>query len=423
VGVLGENNYSSFKINSRIEKVQVACSDLKVGMFVVELDRPWVDTPFLFQGFLISSKEEIDQLGSHCLFVYVDRNQSFVVPRFTHSISSPRNAKLPQPVEPFSKTMEEEFDVATERFDFAMSIANGLFAEFEATGEIDWGRVGKAVKGCVESICANANAMLWLSQIKDKDNYTAEHSLRVAMLSIALGRELGLKKSKLEELGIAAMLHDVGKIRIPKSILNKEGRLGSAEYAVIKAHTMEGRKMLREANNVPESVIDVAFSHHERIDGQGYPQGLRGDAISEFARIVSITDAFDAISSDRCYSGSRTTTEALRILYDCRDTQFDAIMVETLIRLMGIYPAGHIVELSSGEVGIVLSCLPNNRLKPKVLVVRNSDKQLCREKVLDLSQPLEDKNGEPIRVKDLYQDGAFGISLKEYKDNGLSACA
>jgi putative nucleotidyltransferase with HDIG domain len=392
-------------------------------MYVVELDRPWVDTPFLFQGFLISSEDEIDQLAEHCQFVYVDHDQSEVVIRNQRLTSVPNNTKQHQAFKPYPKTMEEEFEHATERYDFAMSVANDLFSEFESSGEIDWARVGKAVRGCVESICANANAMLWLSQIKDKDNYTAEHSLRVSMLSIALGRELGLSKLELEELGIAAMLHDVGKIRIPESILNKEGALSSAEYAVIKAHTLEGRKMLREANNVPPSVIEVALLHHERIDGKGYPQGLSGEDIPSFARIVGITDAFDAISSDRCYSKSRTTLEALRILYDCRGSQFDTVMVETLIRLMGIYPSGHIVELSSGEVGVVLSCQADNRLKPKVLVVRNSDKQLCPEKVLDLSKPLKDSIGKTIRVKELYQDGAFGISLREYKDNGLKVCA
>jgi putative nucleotidyltransferase with HDIG domain len=412
--VIGEHNYNHYSVNKKLVKEQVSTSQLRVGMYVVELDRPWVDTPFLFQGFLISSEEEIDQLIEYCEYVYIDVAQTQVTYREKRKqrteVKNRRIYKVP---------VEKELAVAVSHYDYAKTTVDHALSALRLSQDINTTEVKTAVRSCVKSVIKNPNAMLWLTQIKDKDDYTAEHSLRVSIMAIALGRELELLEKELEDLGVAAMLHDVGKINIPIDILNKEGSLNNDEYQLIKTHAVHGRKLLMSKSDVPPVAVDVAYSHHEHLNGKGYPRGITAEKIPYFAKIVSVVDAFDAITSDRVYSDARSTLEGLRILYDCRGQQFDEDIVRTFIRLVGIYPPGHIVELTTGEVGIILSCQRNNKLKPKLIIVRNVEKKSCSERIVDLSTAQKDKSGKPIRVKEIYTDGAFGVKLQEYKDKGL----
>ena len=412
--VLGEHNYNTYKVNKKLVREKVSVYDLKLGMYVVELDRPWLETPFLFQGFIISSEEEIDQLAEYCEFVYIDVSQTEVKyqdqGKSRSQVKSRRIYKVPT---------EKALPEAIGHYDHAKRTVDNVLTSLRLSHDIDTQEVKTAVKSCVKSVLKNPNAMMWLTQIKNKDDYTAEHSLRVSVMSVALGRELDLLEQELEDLGVAGMLHDVGKVKIPDEILNKEGSLSPEEYEVIKTHTSAGRSLLMSKSDVPPATVDVAYCHHEQLNGKGYPRGVTAEKIPYFARIVSIVDAFDAITSDRVYSEGRSVLEALRILYDCRGQQFDEEIVRAFIRLIGIYPPGHIAELSNGEVGIILSCPPRNKLRPKLIIVRNPDKKLCSERILDLSREQKDSEGQMIRVKEIFTDGAFGIQLQEYKDKGL----
>lgn len=412
--MIGENNYHQQPVEKKLLRERVSTDELLIGMYVVELDRPWIETPFLFQGFLISSAEEISQLREHCEYVFIDVTQTTV----TFNTKNKPATKV-QTKRVYKVPIEKELSVAATHYDFAKSAIDNSLRALRLSKEINTEQIKLAVQNCVESVINNPNALVWLTQIKDKDDYTAEHCLRVSILSVALGQELELMEKELIDLGMAGMLHDVGKIKIPIEVLNKEGSLSREEYELIKTHADHGRQLLMSNSSVPPVTIDVAYSHHEHINGKGYPRGLSADKIPYFAKIVGVVDAFDAITSDRVYSTARSTLEALRILYDCRGTQFDEEVVRAFIRLMGIYPPGHIVELTSGEVGIILSCHRNNKLRPKVIIVRNAQKKLCTERVVDLSLEQKDQNGKPLRVKEIYTDGKFGIHLKEYKEKGL----
>lgn len=413
--MIGEHNYNTYKVDKQIVREKVPVHDLQMGMYVVELDRPWVDTPFLFQGFLISSEEEIDQLCEYCEFVFVDMTQTKI--KFREKRRQDRTGSKDR--RGYKTAVEKELPKALENYKQAQLTVDNTLRALRFSHEIDTVEIKTAVRGCVKSVLRNPNAMMWLTQIKDQDNYTAEHSLRVSIMAVALGQELDLLEQELEDLGMAAMLHDVGKVKIPLEILNKEGSLNKVEYEIMKSHAEEGRKMLMSKKNVPNIAVDVAYNHHEQLDGSGYPRGISADKIPYFAKIVAVVDVFDAITSDRVYCTGRSTLEALRILYDHRGKQFDEDIVRTFIRLVGIYPPGHIVELSNGEAGIILSCLRTNKLRPKVLIVRNADKKLCREKIIDLSKDHKDENGKPILVREIYKDGQFGIELNEYKAKGL----
>jgi HD-GYP domain-containing protein (c-di-GMP phosphodiesterase class II) len=412
--MIGEHNYNHVNINKKLVREKLSVDELCIGMYVVELDRPWSETPFLFQGFLISSSEEIKQLQEYCRFVFIDVTQTTV------AYTKKQNQKGGSTTRRIYKVpIEQELAVAATHYDFAKKSVDNALNNLRFSQEINTGEIRTAVRNCVTSVINNPNAMMWFTQIKNKDDYTAEHSMRVGVVSIALGQELGLMERELEELGMAGMLHDVGKINIPIEVLNKEGSLNKEEYEIIKTHATLGRQLLMSKSDAPPITVDVAYNHHEQMNGKGYPRGIKADKIPYFAKIVGVVDAFDAITSDRVYSDARSTLEALRILYDCRGEQFDEEIVRAFIRLIGIYPPGHIVELTNGEAGIILSCQQNNKLRPKVIIVRDAEKKLCRERVVDLSTDQKDKDGKPLRVKEVFSDGKFGIHLKEYKAKGL----
>lgn len=411
---LGEHNYNTYEVNKSLVREKVRVCDLLLGMYVVELDRPWLETPFLYQGFIISSEEEIDQLTEYCDHVFIDVAQTEIKykdkGRERQHVKTRRINKV---------SMEKALPAAIADYDHAKRTVDNVLSSLRLSHDINTNEVKTAVKSCVKSVLKNPNALMWLAQIKNKDDYTAEHSLRVSVMSVALGRELDLLEQELEDLGVAGMLHDVGKVRIPDEILNKEGSLTRDEYDVIKTHATAGRSLLMSKSDVPPVTVDVAYCHHEHINGKGYPRGISGEKIPYFAKIVSVVDAFDAITSDRVYSNGRSVLEALRILYDCRGQQFDEEIVRAFIRLVGIYPPGHIAELTSGEVGIILSCPPRNKLKPKLIIVRDKNKKTCAERIIDLSTRQKDETGNAIRVKEIFTDGAFGVQLQEYKDKGL----
>jgi len=412
--MFGEYSHENYKINKKLVKERISVHSLRVGMYVVELDRPWIETPFLYQGFLIHHEDEIDQLCEYCDFVVIDVTQTEIKHKEKpKGVAQVHNKRI------YKVSTERELPIAITYYDKAKKSVDNVLAGLRLSKDINTQEVKVVVRGCVKSILKNPNAMLWLSQIKNKDDYTAEHSLRVSILAVALGRELDLLEKELEDLGMAAMLHDVGKVTIPIDVLNKDGALSKEEYELIKTHATEGRRLLMSKADVPPVTVDVAYCHHEHVDGNGYPRGIKAEKIPYFAKIVSVVDAFDAITSDRVYSNARSTLEAMRALYDCMGHHFDADIVRAFIRLIGIYPPGHIVELTNGEAGIILSCSPNNKLRPKVIVVRNKAKKLCAERIVDLCKDFKDDAGKPLRVKEVFTDGEFGIHLQEYKDKGL----
>ena len=391
---------------SQIQRLNVA--DLRIGMSVVELDRPWLESPFTVHGFKIKTKQELQQLQNLCRYVYVVSKKS--------KPADPTGEQLRRHKYRNTMTFEHALPQAKSAHRQAKSIIKGFFKTMRNGHSFDAAVAKRAVKQCVSSVIANQEAMVWLGLLKDVDEYTAEHSLNVAVYSITLGRAEGLSPADLETLGLCGLLHDMGKAKVPLDVLNKEGALSETEFDLLKKHTTYGYEMLMSKQDVPEIAADVAHTHHERLNGRGYPQKLHGNKISYFSRIVAIADAYDAITSTRVYSPAKTALEGLRILLGAQGSHFDAELVNKFINVMGIYPAGSVAELSTGEVGLIIPTPQANNDKPRVLIVRNTDKETCPKKVLDLSQNPKDLHGEVITVKHLLSNGAFGIDLAHYHD-------
>jgi len=252
------------------------------------------------------------------------------------------------------------------------------------------------------------------------DEYTSQHSLNVCILSILLGKHLKLSADKLNKLGLCGLLHDMGKSKIPLEILNKEGKLIGKEMEIMKSHATLGKNILLNTPDIEQEVIDAAYSHHERLNGTGYPRGLESDEISAFTKIVSIVDTYDAITSDRVYQKGKLHLQAIEILVDGRNTEFDSNLVIRFIECIGVYPVGSPVEMTNGEVVMVIESNPSNRIKPKVLLLLDEHKKPQKEKLIDLSLPSAiDKNGKPYKLSKVLKQDAYNLNLRKYHEKGF----
>lgn len=419
-----------------IIETEIPVSQLEIGMHVVRLDRPWEDTDFLLQGFILQTEEDVLAVQQQCQTVVVEGRVDVVPESFEQSPAGKRkptdNPGSPASSQPSSSipkrkvTYINKVDTARE-----MTAARMSYAEAKATAKnimsslrlgrtLEMNKIHQVVDDCVDSVLRNDNALLLLTKIKNKDEYTAEHCINVSILSAAFAKHLGLLEGEIRNVALCGLLHDVGKMRIDDEILNKPGALTPEEFAVMKNHTTFGRDVLAAMPRLAHSAVDVAFSHHERMDGKGYPRGLAGYQIPFFAKIVGLVDTYDAITSSRVYDKGRASMEALQIIHRNKGTQFDAELAVEFIRMIGVYPPGSVVELTSGEVGIVVATHATSKLRPRILLVRDTDKQpLATFRELDLLKVVQDSAGQPYKIAREVPDESFGIVMKDFIEQGI----
>ncbi len=396
----------------QLHQIRISSAQLQLGMYVSSLDRDWLETPFLFQGFLVDDPDDLFALRAMCEFVVVDLHK-------TRGLSfDPGTIKPSQerrgPAYAVTNDIQSEIRTANASYRLAFSEVRRMLQSVVAGGGFEAATMLTAVRSCMDSIIRNPSALMWLTRIKHVDQYTAEHCLNVGIEAMALGRHLGLGKKHIELLGLCGMLHDVGKMRVDQEILNKPGRLTRDEFELMKTHTTHGRDELSRDPDMPSQVIDAAYGHHERLDGTGYPRGIAASGLDFYTRVVTIVDAYDAITSVRCYSSGKSSAAALKILYENRNTQFDEKLVVKFIECIGLYPPGALVELSTGEVGVVLSVDPAQRLLPKVAIVRNAQKAPVLQRVVDLAAEPLVEGVRPLSVARVLADGEFGVDLETF---------
>jgi putative nucleotidyltransferase with HDIG domain len=275
----------------------------------------------------------------------------------------------------------------------------------------------KSAKGLVsdmaENIMINPNAMQWLTYLKERHEYTLTHSINVCILALTFGRHMKLNRADLELLGLGALLHDIGKLKVPSEVLDKPGRLTPEEYEIMKIHPTEGYKILHVDELMPSESLEIVLHHHERINGNGYPDQLHGDHISLITKMSSIVDVYDAITSDRCYHDGISPYKALQNIYKWAKNDFDKQLVEEFMSCMGIYPVGTIVELNDAQVGIVLSATEKTRLRPVILLVKDRKEQFYKQrKVFNLSSQTWDEKSTRLEVKQVIEPKESGINVK-----------
>lgn len=402
-------------------EIKVPVAELQLGMSVVRLDRPWLDTSFPVQGFVIRHEADIDALREQCEFVYVAGQEVPAKPTGLPGLRSLRrtggNRKVPRLA---SVSVEQEMASAQEAYRNARTMAQDMISSVRLGQTLDVRRARSVVHECVDSVLRNQEALQMLAQIRGRDEYTAEHGMNVCVLSALFGKYLGMLPGEMEKLALSGLLHDLGNVRVPEELLKKNERLSDQEFEQIKVHTEHGRRLLMSASGLDAVTVDVAYSHHERMDGSGYPRGLLAHQVPYFAKIITIVDAYDAMITDRCHAKARSSREALDVIYRQRGQQFDETLALDFIQCIGVFPGGSLVELNTGESGIVITTYALNRLRPRVLVVRNADGDPCRERVVDLRRRDECSDGAPYQIRRELPTGAQGIELGDYLERGLT---
>jgi len=390
---------------------RVAVARLELGMYVCELDRPWNETNFAFQGFPLLTPGEVRALRNCCEYVYVDDTRRV---RLQHDAPVPVvGPRVRKPIQRPHQALSTEVEEARAAYLDGSRLIDQVLADVQHGRVIDTRACHSAVKRNLASMLRNESAMLWLIRLKNKDLYTSLHCLSVSIMAMGFGNHLGLQDDKLQLLGMAGLLHDVGKMRIDPEILNKPGKLTAEEFEVIKRHPVFGLEALRAQPGIPEAALHAAYGHHERLDGTGYPLGSGPAQISYMTRIITIVDAFDAITSHRAYDCARPVQSAFEILRSASGRQFDEDLVREFIRWLGAFPVGTLVELHTGEVAVVVEKHRQYQLRPRVVVLRDAAKQRCTPRYLDLAQITVDEAGAPYRISVGLPDGSFGLHLAD----------
>ncbi len=375
---------------------RIPVSALKVGMYITDLNNDWIPHNTQRKRGVVKKEETIDkirQLGVDFVYIDVSRGLDSQDSEPAHEVDRRNEAALEQAggLTPGSfrrVSAEEEMVAAQKVHNQAQSLVGDLMNNVKIGRAIDMAPVHQLAHELQNSVFRNPNALSCLGRIRAKDNYLLEHSVNLSVLMSLFGGYRRLSSDALHQTIVGALLHDIGKILIPDEILHKPGRLTAEEFEVMKAHAQHSRTILQSTEGIGDLTIITAAQHHERMDGSGYPEGLEGDEISMYGRMVAITDVYDAITADRIYHKGITPTQGLKKLLEWSDGHLDPKLVREFIRCVGLYPIGSLVLLESGRLGVVIETNDEDQRLPVVRVMYSIKFRMpVMVDTLDLAKP------------------------------------
>lgn len=406
-----------------LKEVKVRSDDLEPGMYVSRLDRPWLDTPYLLQGFELKTQSDIDELRKHCEYVYIDVELSNVIEKTPESLSKSHiqnkekqflTNKKPKNY-PETTEMIEELKTASDCHCVLNDALEAMMVDITNNKKLDLPALKKAICPMVESVIRNPDAFAWLTRMKSKDNYTYNHSISTSIWSVAFGRHLGLPKKDLLSLAIGGLLFDSGKMKLPDELINNTNRFNQYEFKLIKQHVNHSVEIVGAIDNIDEDIVRMVQTHHERHNGSGYPNAMSGDAIPIFGRIAGIVDCYDAMISNRPFVSAMSPHDAILKLYEWRNIDFQAELIEQFIQVVGIYPVGTIVELSDGRIAAIVSHHKVWRLRPRVMLLLDQNKEAYNNfDVINLHTELTGDDGNPLNIIRSLEPGIFGIDPEQF---------
>ena len=310
---------------------------------------------------------------------------------------------------------EVEQVVAKQTLSRTEDLLQRLEQDIRSGSNLALAEVEDVISDMVDSMVRNPDALMWVMRLREQDVTTYGHGLYASVYLLALGRHLGFPKQQLSQLGTIGLLLDIGKIKLPKELLEKSGRLTTAEYDTIKTHVQLGIDILSESKSLDADILTGIAQHHERENGTGYPRALAGPNITLFGRMAAIADCFAALTNQRPYAEAVSAYDALRSLSGWGGEYFHAPIVEQFIQAVGVFPVGSLVELSTGEVAAVISHNKTRRLKPKVLVITGPDKTRSpHPATMDLLYAPMDQQGQSIFIRRGLASGAYGLDSRDF---------
>jgi putative nucleotidyltransferase with HDIG domain len=365
-------------------KKRIGIDELQPGMLIEKLDRSWLNTPFFRHKMTITSHQQIAQLkacGVRTLLVSFNAEEIGNTPEVKPDIDIGANTARPAIADtasiPAIVPFEEELPVARQVYQVAKTVIQDAMNDTRLGRAINVDAVRAVISDMTDSVFRNPDALSSLSRLKRFDEYTFYHSVNTALLAMSLGQSLGFDRSALHLAGVGTLLHDIGKTKIPLEILNKPGRFELHEMEIMKQHVLRGVEVLASTTGLGESYIQPALEHHERVNGAGYPYRRAKKDISQFGLITAVVDIYDAMTSDRCYHKGRPAHEILQLLYRLSlEGHLDSTLVQRFIQIVGVYPVGSIVELNTGETGIVKQVNHHAPLAPVVFLVKSAGNTL-----------------------------------------------
>ncbi|OZG71295.1 phosphohydrolase [Hahella sp. CCB-MM4] len=397
---------------------RIPIDDLKVGMYISDLNADWIPHSNFRKKGRIKSDEVIEKIKSLGVKdVYIDTLLGLDAkhaPTY-QDIDSANQAKLEKAssLSPAGKprfSMVDEMVSAKKLHDQAIGLVNTVMEDVKLGRAIEVKKFEDVADGMIDSIFRNQNALSCLGIIRDKDSYLMEHSVNLGVLMSVFGKSMELDRNIMTQAAVGALLHDIGKILIPDEILHKPSRLNPDEFEIMKSHVTQGRDILSGIDGFPQLSIMVVAQHHERLDGSGYPKGLKGDDISFFGRMAAVVDVYDAITADRCYHQGITPTAAIKKLLEWSEHHLDTTLVHHFIRCIGIYPVGSLVLMESGKLGAVIEANEFDQRLPSVRVMYHTKfRTYIKVEVLDLAKP-----GVQDRIVKAVDPKQYGIKVADF---------
>lgn len=404
-------------------RIKVDVEQVRLGMYVAALDRPWLESPFLFQGFIVDTEEDLELLRKHCNYVFIDdvkSRDSEEVRRLIEEVDATnrddgkgRDRMTAERVQQGSvESFRGSLHQAVQSFRKTSGGVIKFFNDMRLGKSVETEDAKAAVSELVTTISSNTNTALWLTNLRSQHEATASHCLNTSILALAFARHLGYSHDELETVGMGALLHDLGIARVPSEILNKPGNLTEEEFEVVKKHPRDGYNVLRLTREIPEAALDIILHHHERVNGSGYPDGLKDDDIKEAVRIVAIADMYDSMTTDHVYRKAITPQDALTAMHKRAEQDFGKRLMEEFIKCVGIYPIGSLVVLNTGALGVVVSSNPDARLRPLILLVRDeAGRDVMPRKLVNLATLAEQGSTREWSISRVVNPADYGVDI------------
>lgn len=379
-------------------------SQARVGMYVDSLGKDWMKHNYLRSCFLIKNEAMLTKLQSSQLKeIAIDTDKGLDVEEKKPDAPKPKQKPVEKPVTPaFPQTTGADIQQAKMAYKMASQVIQDLMNDVRSGKALKPEQAASSAEQIIKSIDSSPHTLIAVTRIKTRDEYTFQHSVGVATLLAGFAKET-YSKPEIEEITIGGIIHDIGKIKVPDSILNKPNKLEDDEFVIMKKHVTYSREILEEFNYFTRMQIDIALLHHERPDGRGYPLGLKAEDISEIGAMGAIIDVYDALSTRRVYKKAWEPSQALKSMLEWGPGQFNQPLLLRFIKYLGVYPVGTWVLLKSNHVGFVLS-QNEGKLRPVVQIILEVKTRRLMNQEVDLSAVTSDA------IKGVVSPQAYGLN-------------